>query len=330
MERVLNQEEIDAMVRAARSGKSELPSAPRPRPKESVQVCDFRQAGQLSKEQVRVISSLHEGFARNLSHSMAAYLRVVFEVNLVSVEQLAYREFLAQMAEVTYMTALHVREMNSQAALQIDHALVFPIVDILLGGVGSSGSLGREVTEIEEQIMDGVARMICRELQGTWHPIGFSVELEGRQPSGQMQRFFAPTEKTMLISFEVNIGEVRSTMNLLFPASVSNAILRKLAGDTGYAKPRKSAQSGARIFDRMKDSIFSTELGLKKIKLSIDELLAVQPGSIIDLGVAAYHPAAFCIAGKEVFQAHAVRNGRKRAAQLANRLQTHEEGKRAL
>src|SRR5271155_719611 len=98
MEKVLNQEEIDAMVRTARGGTADDGVKPA-----VVLPWDVRQAGQLGREQVQTISDLHEGFARNLAHAVAGYLRVEFTAALVSVEHLAYREFLQRVPEVTYL-----------------------------------------------------------------------------------------------------------------------------------------------------------------------------------------------------------------------------------
>ena len=49
------------------------------------------------------ISDLHESFARNLTNSLGAFLRVGFDVNLVSVEQLNYSEVLSRLPELTYL-----------------------------------------------------------------------------------------------------------------------------------------------------------------------------------------------------------------------------------
>ena len=38
-------------------------------------------AGRLSKEHARSLSTLHEGFARNLTHTLGAYVRVEFAVD---------------------------------------------------------------------------------------------------------------------------------------------------------------------------------------------------------------------------------------------------------
>jgi flagellar motor switch protein FliM len=55
---------------------------------------DFRRPDRIPKSQVRAIHLLHDTFVRNLVSSLSAYLRSYLAVNLVSVEQLSYAEFL--------------------------------------------------------------------------------------------------------------------------------------------------------------------------------------------------------------------------------------------
>jgi flagellar motor switch protein FliM len=56
MDKVLNQEEIDAMVRVARGGQAGATSPAQ----QVVQPWDIRQAGQIGSEQMRAINQLHE------------------------------------------------------------------------------------------------------------------------------------------------------------------------------------------------------------------------------------------------------------------------------
>src|SRR6204780_4173949 len=192
MEKVFTKEEIHALIGVASSRQEKG----RIKETRSITACNFRQSGQLTGEQFAAVNGLHEGFSRSLTQSLGAYLRVSFEVTLVSIEQLPYSEFLERIPEITYMMCFQVEHMSVGAAMQIDHALVFPLVDILLGGIGHCDVFTREVSEIEEQIMEGVAKIICRELEATWAVMGTKLDLDGRQPPAQMQRFLAPTEKT--------------------------------------------------------------------------------------------------------------------------------------
>ena len=99
MQRVLNQEEIDAIVQAARGMTSDVPKE-----EKSVQSCDFRQGGQLSRELAQAVNGMFESFARNLSQALGLYLPVPIQALLVSAEQLTYKDFLIRTPEVTFMT----------------------------------------------------------------------------------------------------------------------------------------------------------------------------------------------------------------------------------
>ncbi len=316
MEKVLSQDEIDAMVRAARG----LHGEPSQAQQRSIAPCSFRQSGQLATEQVRALTILHEGFARSLTQSLGAYLRVVFEATLVSVEQIAYSEFLQRIPEVTYMMSFQVRPIGATAAMQLDHSLIFPLVDILLGGTGQCEPMTREITEIEEQIMEGVARIICQELAVAWAPMGTETELEHRQPSSQMQRFLAPAEKTLCLTFDVKLADGRGTMNLVFPLSISNTLLRKLSTDWSYGKTRSTSRSTSKLAEKMLDCPFGMTLGITEISLPIQTLLELAPGEICNLGIAVRMPASIVIADREVFEAEPVRQGRYRAAQVRDRI----------
>ncbi len=321
MEKVLSQEEIDAMVRAARGQHEAAPQAEQ----RSVKPCSFRQSGQLTGEQVRALTILHEGFARNLTQSLGAYLRVVFEATLARVEQVAYAEFLQRVPEVTYMMSFQVRPIGAAAAMQLDHALVFPLVDILLGGTGQCEPMTREITEIEEQIMEGVARIICQELAIAWAPMGTETELEHRQPASQMQRFLAPAEKTLCLGFNVKLAEARGSLNLVFPLSISNTLLRKLSTDWSYGKTRAISRSGRKLAEKMLDCSFPMTLGLTAIKLPVRTLLDLNPGDVCNLGVTVRLPASIMLADREAFEAEPVRHGRYRAAQVRERISRAKE-----
>ena len=66
MQNELNQEQIDAMLRAARSGGA-TEAGPAQKKETRVELWDVRRAGQIRREQLQAITQLHEGFARSRS-----------------------------------------------------------------------------------------------------------------------------------------------------------------------------------------------------------------------------------------------------------------------
>jgi flagellar motor switch protein FliM len=151
MKKVLSQEEIDALIRAARPGaKAAAPRVEQP----AVVPWDGRLAGQVGQEHMLAINRLHQAFARNLTHALGAYLRIQFEAALVSGEYLSYGEFLQSIPEVTYLASCKLMPVGVSVLLQLDLAVAYPLIDVLLGGEGKGEAPARGVTEIEEQILE--------------------------------------------------------------------------------------------------------------------------------------------------------------------------------
>jgi flagellar motor switch protein FliM len=324
MQRDFTQEEIDAIIRVAASRKND---GHRPET-HSVKPCSFRQAGQLTGQQLAAVTSVHESFAHNLTQSLGAYLRVTFEASLGPIEQLIYSQFRERVSQATYAMAFRGEQMNAAAALQIDHSLVFPLVDILLGGVGRCDILARDVTEIEEQIMEDVAKIICRELEASWISLGTKLYLDGRQSLAQMQHFMPPTEKTLCLGFEIKLAETSGMLRLVLPVSISNTLLRKLCADGSQGKSHPALRNSGRMTAKMMDCPFPIELGIPAIKLPINILARLAPNTVCNLGTPVRKPASLIVAGRESFEANPVRHGHLRAAQVGQQLGFSEEGRK--
>jgi flagellar motor switch protein FliM len=314
VEKVLNQDEIDAMFRAALGRGQVQSSTPMYQP------CDFKQAGQIKKDQVRAISNLHEGFARNLTNALGAYLRVIFEVNLVSVEQLTFREFLQRIPDLAYLATFQVKPMGATAALDLEPSLVFPIIDLLLGGVGRMNDQEREITEIEEGIMEGVVRILCGELQTAWSSLGSTLEFDERLQPTQLQRLMPPGDKTLCLSFEIHMPESHGVMNVAFPAVASNALLRRLDQDGGYSRHRGPSTARERMIEHALSFPFEFALGMPTTRIPIRTLLDLNPGDVISFQHRADTPIDGIVAGSALYEAFPMRTGNQRASRISQML----------
>ena len=328
MEKVLNQEEIDAMMRAARGGGEgggeDGAVAPVAQP------WDAREAGLLGREQVRTIRQLHEVFARNLIHSLGAYLRVALAANLVSAENLAYREFLGRLPEITYLAAFHLLPQGGVAVLQMDHAIAFPIIDLLLGGEGTGKSPERAITEIEESILESVSTIICRELEDAWRVLHLTFAFEQRLGHAQVQRLFPPEEKTLSLNFEITLQENRGSLTVAFPAVVSNALLRKLANESTSRQPRHTEESARRLRERLQLATFPVQLELAELAVPLQSVLGLKSGEILHLPLRSGTAAQLSVSGEPMFVAFPIRNDEARAAHISRSLRIVEEtGKEA-
>jgi flagellar motor switch protein FliM len=318
MEQSLNREQLEELMRASQQGRTEEPE----RKHSHVPVrCDFRHAAKITANQARSVSMLHERFAARVSNALGAYLRVGLEMNLASVEQVIYNERLRRLPEMTYLASISIRPLNVDALLQLDLSLAFPMIDLVLGGEGKGEVEVRPITEIEEQILESVVRLLCRQLQESWQPVlELEIQFDRRQMSAQAQGMILSTEKVMSLGFEIRMPEASGTLNLIFPATVSNALLRKLAVQWTYARAVPNNAVRERLWLRLLKSWVPVELRVPPVPVPISALLGLQAGSVLALPHRVADPVRLAVRGRDLFLAKPVSCGAQRGARLDEQL----------
>ncbi|MGA7106384.1 MAG: FliM/FliN family flagellar motor switch protein, partial [Terracidiphilus sp.] len=209
--------------------------------------------------------------------------------------------------------------LGAISVLQLDLALAPPIIDLLLGGEGRDGPL-REVTDIEESILASVVEIICRELTAAWQPVGLSFNFERRQMQTQVARLMSVSEKTLCLSFEIRMPHCSGLLNLAFPAVVSNTILRRLTSEWARRK-RHAPDALERMESLVKRIRFGGTLQLPAVRLRASALEALEPGTVLRLGISAQTHAEWQVGGQRMARAQAIRQGAHRAARIEADLQ---------
>jgi flagellar motor switch protein FliM len=313
--RTLDPNEIDALLRKAQGA-----NAPRRSQTKKVVPYDLR-PNQLTQDQIASVTTLHEALARRLSNTLAAHLRVAFDLTLVGVEQLSYSEFLARLPDLTYLASIHVMPIDARAAIQLDIGGAYPIIDVALGGSGSESIDLRDLTEIEEQILESVFRLMLLDLRAAWAPVlDVDFQFEQRQPNVQMQSAMQPGEKVLYLGFECHVSGSSGTLAMIFPAAVANALLRRLSAQWSYTQRIPSRDSRRRLRDHLLDSQFSVDLSLPNSPLTIRQLISLEPDYVLSLPVRAREPIHLNVAGRPMFRAYPVRQSNQRGARIEGRI----------
>jgi len=234
MGRQLTQQEIDAVFQKQDRKRDSITAR-----------FDFRRPDRIPKSQVRAIHLLHDVFARNLVSSLSAYLRSYLTVNLVSVEQLSYSEFLEGLPSPTCLVSMGLKPYDGNGVLELNPSLAFPIIEMLLGGSGKqSASIQRDITEIEQKLLDGLLRIILNDLREAWKgvtEIDFSIESMDTEP--QLVNVLAPNEAVVAIGVEIHIAEAVGMMNIALPSIVIKMMRQKFEQQWSVRKTQASGRA---------------------------------------------------------------------------------------
>ncbi|HXR78621.1 MAG TPA: flagellar motor switch protein FliM [Bryobacteraceae bacterium] len=293
-----------------RRGENDRPS--------TIEPYDFRRPDRIAKEQLRSIHLLHETFARAVASSLSAFLRSYVFVNLASVEQLSFAEFVKSLPSPSCMVSLGLRPYEGNAVLELGHSLVFPIFEMLLGGTGkNSANIHREITEIEKSILDSVFRVILQELKSAWQAVTFmDFIIESHETEPQLLQMLAPNEAVVAVGLEMQIGENRGVMNIGIPSIIVKMLRQKFDQQWTVRKGQSTDSEHARIFKLLKPACLQADVRLTGPTVRLDDLLRIDVGDVLTFDHSTAKELKLQLNGKTKFLGHVVANGGKREFQI--------------
>jgi flagellar motor switch protein FliM len=289
------------------------------RPK-SVHSCNFRTAGRLSNEDARTVTELHQKVGQHVAIALDSYLGASVEVKLETFDQLTIKEHVSELSPLCYVVPL----ASNAIFIECDNDLVFPFIDLLMGGAGSAQSESRDLSEIEEEIMRDVVLLIARQCQDVWKMPDVPLVAGPRIKATVMQQAFSMSEKAAVVRFGIECAGVTGTFRLVLTTEFLNGLLKQMKQGVPQKKPRVLTFALPPLRERILDCDTQVTTELAGLKVTVRDLVALQAGSVLKLRAPVRNPATLTAGGRSLFEAMPVRNGSQRAAQLIRRVRTTE------
>jgi flagellar motor switch protein FliM len=248
------------------------------------EVYDFRRPDKFSKDQLRTLQMLHETFARLAGSGLSAYLRAPVNIDLISLEQVPYEEYLRSINQSVF-TIMSLPPLTGQAVLEVEFGLVFTMIDRMLGGPGRA--IGRTVlTDIERPLVVQIIERMFAGLKSAWEGVVIvNPGIEGMETSAQFVQIAPPNDIVVTILFEVKIGNQRGAMSLCIPYLVLKPITTKLSAQKWFSTgSRKDNQASKRLLShQVHQAQVECAIHLGNANLAVQDFLSLQPGDVVRL-----------------------------------------------
>jgi flagellar motor switch protein FliM len=317
VDRSLTQDEINGLFRNARGSAEEAAERAVP--------YDFRRPDRIAKEQLRAVHLLHDGFARTLASSLSAYLRAYVVVNLVSVEQLSFAEFSQCLPSPTCLVSLGLKPYEGNAVLEISSSVVFPILEMLLGGNGkTSSNIRREVTEIEQVVLDGLYRIILHDLRQAWGgitPIDFTIDARETEP--QLLQVMAPNEAVVAIGLEVRMPDNSGMINIGMPSIIIKMLRQKFEQQWSVRRAESTADEQHRVYRLIRSAQMLLDSRLQGPTLQVKDMAALRVDDVLKFDFSVDRPVDLLVNGRLKYKGRLVTTGHKKAFMIEA---THKPG----
>lgn len=283
---VLSQTEIDALLSAISTGEMNIDDAKTMEEEKKVKTYDFKRPDKISKDQMRTLQMIHETFARLNTTMLSGQLRTAVQIQVISVDQLTYEEFIRSIPEFTILSIFELGSLDGNAILELNPGIVYTVIDRLFGGPGETVDMSRELTDIELTVIERVLMKLLGNLKDSWANImDVSPRIEQIESNPQFVQIVGPNEMVVLITFEVKIGNTEGMMNMCLPYMLIEPIVSKLSAQYWFSSVRK--ESNNENFEALKSRVNKVKVPvvarLGETEISLQELMGLKVGDVLGI-----------------------------------------------
>lgn len=280
---------------------------------------DFRRPNKLSRDHVRSLQIVHETFARQLTTLFSSSLRVVSEVTVLSIEQLSYDEYVRDTPNPSHLSIISIEPLPGVAIFQLPLSTAMTIVDLMLGGHGAGAGPDRPLTEIERGLVRAVIDRALAELSYSFESITkIAPQVVQHESNPQFAQIAAPSDMTVVVMFEVKLGQEENVGSLCFPYAALQPILDTIAQAASRSQVSRSDSENIRhrLANRLLDVPVDVIVEFAEASLTSGEILDLNVGDVIALNHPVDAPLTASVDGIGTFEVRPARAGKRLACQV--------------
>ncbi len=321
MAKILSQDEIDALLTTVSDGDDDSAESAdleddRLR---SVVAYDFKHPNRVSKDQIRTLENMHDNFAGHVGSSLSSIMRTIVDVDLVSVDQITYSEFIMSLVTPSCTYTYAAPPLDGVCLLDFNPTLTFSIVDRLFGGHGKIMEAERELTAIERTIMATLVNRLYGELRKSWeHLVEIDIEQKSFETNPQFIQIVPPGETVVVISFQIKLFQSTGLLTICYPYVSLEPIVTRLSAQNWIDATKKKNLEEDRATNVNSLSKVEAQVAavLLKSNLKLRDFLKLRLGDIVPSEKKISEPIEVTVNKRDKFTARPGLAGKKRAFQV--------------
>ena len=329
--KILAQRQIDAIF--SKISQKRVDSSREPTKsseiEESVRVYDWRHPDRISRDQLWILENLHDNFARYLEATLSSYLREVVDVELVSVAQMVYSEFIGSLPNPSCTLSFTIEPSGGLAIVDLGYSIVFRLVDRLFGGKGDHYEPNRELTNIEKNLMRDITGRILNDLETAWSRTAeLKMKVKELETNPQFMQIVLPNEVVVIMCLGVESELANGLVNICYPYTTLEPFLPRLNPEywVTSGQTESEADIGKEQKERLMQEIYVTlKARLSETDVTLRDLTKMRAGDVLRLDARARDNILIFVEDSPKFLAQPGLLGRRMAAKIISQI-THKGG----
>ena len=277
-ERILNQDEIDSLLGFREGGRDGG---------EKTGIEAILDGGSVSYERLPMLEVVFDRLVRMMSTSLRNFTSDNVEVSLDNITSIRFGDYLNAIPLPAMLSVFKAEEWDNFGLITADSALIYSIVDVLLGGRRGTAAMrieGRPYTTIERNLVERMIEVVLSDLSAAFDPLSsVTFSYDRLETNPRFATIGPPANAAIVARLRVDMEDRGGRLELLIPYAtlepVRDLLLQMFMGE--------KFGRDAIWENHLATELWFTEVGLQAVldemTISLADVLDWQVGSRLQL-----------------------------------------------
>jgi flagellar motor switch protein FliM len=209
---VLNQNEIDSLLGFG-DGEGQA--------KDSSGIRAIIDSALVSYERLPMLEVVFDRLVRMMSTSLRNFTSDNVEVSIDNITSIRFGDYLNSIPLPAMLSVFKAEEWDNYGLITIDSALIYSIVDVLLGGRRGTAAMrieGRPYTTIERNLVERLVSVVLSDLSGAFDPLSpVNFRFDRLETNPRFATIGRPANAAVLARLRVDMEDRGGRLEVLLP-----------------------------------------------------------------------------------------------------------------
>ncbi len=277
--RVLNQDEIDSLLGFDSGAGGETQNG----------IMALVNSALVNYERLPMLEVVFDRLVRVMSTSLRNFTSDNVEVSLDQMTSVRFGDYLNSIPLPAMIAVFKAEEWDNFGLIVIDSAMIYSIVDVLLGGRRGTAAMrieGRPYTTIERTLVERLVHVVLADLNAAWDPLtNVTFRFDRLETNPRFATIARQNNAAVLTKLRVDMEDRGGRIEILVPYGTLEPVRELLLQMFMGEKFGRDSIWESHLAQELLITDMDVNAVLDEVTVPLQEVLAWQPGSQIMLNV---------------------------------------------
>jgi flagellar motor switch protein FliM len=276
--RVLNQDEIDSLLGfdEATGGDAETSG-----------IQAIVNSALVSYERLPMLEVVFDRLVRMMSTSLRNFTSDNVEVSLDNITSIRFGDYLKSIPLPAMLSVFKAEEWDNFGLLVVDSALIYSIVDVLLGGRRGMAAMrieGRPYTTIERNLVERMVNVVLSDLSAAFDPLSpVTFRFDRLETNPRFATIARPANAAVLARLRIDMEDRGGRLELMLPYATLEPVRELLLQMFMGEKFGRDSIWETHLANELWNTDIELDAVLDQVVFSLNDVINWKPGTRIML-----------------------------------------------